>query len=481
MALDVNRHISEDSASLRALIDTIVDGVVIIDYRGLIRVFNPACEKLFGYEAAEVVGQNVSMLMPEPYRSEHDSYLDAYHRTGEKRIIGIGREVVGRRKDGSTFPMELSVGETMLGTGNAYVGIIRDITARREAERCLRDGEARLRAVIDTVIDGVVMIDNRGVIRLFNPASEWIFGYRAREVLGKNVKVLMPEPYQGEHDNYLAHYRATGERRIIGIGREVLGRRKNGDVFPMELSVGETVQSGEQVFVGVVRDISDRKSAEEDLRRARDEALAASKSKSVLLMELNHRVRNNLMLILSVMRLQRRRISDPAAIEAMDNLSRRVESVGAVQNLMFEAEAFGMLDREIIRQIVEAVCGAFAGSPIKVVPEIGQGVALPSRVATPLTMILTELLLNAFKHAFPESHPDPCIEVKLQREDENMLLVVRDNGKGMKPDEQRPGSLGFWLVQLLTEQISGDLRYDIDGGTLVSIRFPAPAEPPDRA
>lgn len=255
-------------AQLRTVIDTAVDGMVIIDATGRIELFNPACERLFGYGAAEVIGQNVKILMPEPYHGEHDGYLANYRRTGEAKIIGIGREVVGRRKDGSTFPMDLSVGETREGANSLFIGIIRDISRRKADEAALQESAAMLRAVVDTAVDGVIVIDETGLIELFNPACERLFGYEAAEVTGHNVKMLMPEPYHDEHDGYLAHYHHTGERRIIGIGRTVVGRRQDGTTFPMDLSVGEARRGTEKLFVGVIRDISDRLTTEEQLRQA---------------------------------------------------------------------------------------------------------------------------------------------------------------------------------------------------------------------
>jgi PAS domain S-box-containing protein len=231
-------------------------------------MFNPACEKLFGYRADEVIGQNVKILMPEPYRSGHDGYLDNYHRTGVAKIIGIGREVVGRRKDGTTFPMDLSVGEAKQEGGSIFVGIIHDLSERKQAEQALRESEARLRAVVETAVDGVILIDARGTVRMFNPACERLFDYRADEVIGQNVKMLMPEPYRTEHDGYLANYQRTGVAKIIGIGREVVGRRKDGTTFPMDLSVGEAKQEGESTFVGVIHDLSERKRTEEQLVQA---------------------------------------------------------------------------------------------------------------------------------------------------------------------------------------------------------------------
>jgi PAS domain S-box-containing protein len=128
---------AQDETRLRAVVDTAVDGVILIDTSGSILLFNPACERLFGYAAAEVMGQNVKILMPAPYRSEHDGYLENYHQTGDRKIIGIGREVVGQRKDGTEFPMDLSVGEAIEGNRKIFVGIIHDLTDRKRTEEQL--------------------------------------------------------------------------------------------------------------------------------------------------------------------------------------------------------------------------------------------------------------------------------------------------------------------------------------------------------
>ena len=149
---------------LRAVVETAVDGVILIDAQGSVLMFNPACEKLFQYSADEVIGQNVKVLMPALYRDAHDGYLGNYHRTGERKIIGIGREVLGRRKDGSTFPMHLSVGETKQDEGSSiFVGIMHDLTERErvEAGRCAK-ARRDLRAVVDTAVDGVILIDAEG-------------------------------------------------------------------------------------------------------------------------------------------------------------------------------------------------------------------------------------------------------------------------------------------------------------------------------
>ena len=130
---------ASESALLRSILETVPDAMIVIDERGTVQFFSSAAERLFGYTADEVSGQNVRMLMPQPYREQHDSYLDRYRRTGERRIIGIGRVVVGRRKDGSTFPMELSVGEANRTGPRLFTGFVRDLTERQQTERRLHE------------------------------------------------------------------------------------------------------------------------------------------------------------------------------------------------------------------------------------------------------------------------------------------------------------------------------------------------------
>jgi PAS domain S-box-containing protein len=238
-----------NDALLQAVVDTAIDGLILIEADGRIALYNAACERLFGYPPEEVIGRNVSMLMPEPDRSAHDGYIARYRSTGEKRIIGIGREVMGRRRDGTVFPFELAVGEYSRDGRRMFVGVIHDLSKYRRSEE-------RFRKVVETAIDGMILIDARGIVKLFNPACEILFGYSPAEVLGRNVSMLMPEPDRSAHDGYLHHHMTTGEKRIIGVGREVMGQRKDGTVFPFELAVGSFEEDGEPMFVGVIHDLT---------------------------------------------------------------------------------------------------------------------------------------------------------------------------------------------------------------------------------
>jgi len=144
-------------------------------------------------------------------------------------------------------------------------------TGEEPTERSLLESEALARAILKTTVDGIITIDKEGCIETFNPAAERIFGYAAAEIIGNNVRVLMPEPYHEEHDGYLQAYHNTGRRRIIGIGREVTGLRKDGSTFPMDLAVSKVDLEGRTVFAGIVRDISERRRLELEVLRIADE------------------------------------------------------------------------------------------------------------------------------------------------------------------------------------------------------------------
>ena len=264
------RRIENQNAYTNALLETTVNPIITINHLGYIQSFNNAASTLFGYKSDEVINKNVKILMPSSVAEKHDDILKSYFQTGEKKVIGQSTEVQGKRKDGTTFPMQLSVGEMEIDEKSMYVGIIMDLTERKQEEGLLIDTLARAAAIIDTVPDGVFTIDEQGIVQSMNPAAEKIFGYFVGEVEGKNINMLMPEPLHSSHDNYLERYVNSNESRTIGITQEVPAKHKSGIVFPIELTVNEFYLSSSRYFTGVVRDITERKAAELELKNHRD-------------------------------------------------------------------------------------------------------------------------------------------------------------------------------------------------------------------
>jgi PAS domain S-box-containing protein len=258
----------ENASRLKAVIDTAIDGIITIDIKGTIETVNPAAAKIFGYTPEEIIGKNINMLMPEPDHSSHDQYLKNYHGTGIAKIIGIGREVKGKKKDGKVFPFLLSISEVLLEDKKIFTGIVHDITELKKAETALKESEHKINSIINTAVDGIITISERGLIEMMNPASLKMFRYEtSEELIGKNISVLMPEPDKSQHDGYMENYHKTGHKKIIGIGREVTGLRKDGTIFPFILSVSEMYIDGKRSYNGFVHDITQQKLAEEQLRR----------------------------------------------------------------------------------------------------------------------------------------------------------------------------------------------------------------------
>ena len=248
--------------------------LLLLDPLGHIVSWNRGAELIYGYQADEIIGHHFSCLYsPEDIAAgKPDRALEAAARVG--RYEDIGERM---RRDGSRFLADVAI--TVIrgpdGSVHGFGKITRDVTKRVAAEELVKVSETRLRSlietVLDTVVDGLITIDRKGTIQSYNKACISLFGYAPDEVLGRNVHILMPEPYHSEHDQYLAAYLQSGVPKIIGIGREVLGRRKDGTTFPMELAVGESAQGGNHAFVGIIRDLTERREADkqrEQLRQA---------------------------------------------------------------------------------------------------------------------------------------------------------------------------------------------------------------------
>ncbi|OYY92272.1 MAG: hypothetical protein B7Y41_16550 [Hydrogenophilales bacterium 28-61-23] len=257
---------------------------------------NPAFERITGYASAEVLGRNCRFL--QGAEQDQAGLVEIRAALAEARD---GRALLRNyRKDGSPFWNELIVTPVHDGGGKLthFIGISQDVSQRLEMETALKTSEARLRSVLESVVDGIVVIDERGIVESFNPAAESIFGYTFEEVHGRNVSLLMPEPYASAHDGYLHNYLETGRERIIGIGREVTGRRKDGSTFPMDLAVNAMRAGEKRCFTGIVRDITERKRLDWEMIRALEAALSASRAKSEFLSSMSHELRTPMNAIL---------------------------------------------------------------------------------------------------------------------------------------------------------------------------------------
>ena len=466
----------------RSIILSAVDAIVLIDSQGRIEAFNPAAERLFGYGEAEVVGKNVSMLMPQPYRGEHDEYLARYLATGDKKIIGVGREVTGQRRDGTTFPLHLSVGEAEVAGERKFTGVIHDLTARVNLEDRLRASEARWRSILESAVDAIIVIDARGCIEWFNPAAERMFGYAEAEMIGKNVNILMPSPYHEEHDGYMARYLTTGEKKIIGIGRQVTGLRRDGTTFPLRLSVGEMHVNGERKFTGILADLSARVRMEEQLREQTSLARLGEMAAVIA-----HEVKNPLAGIRGAIQVIGGRLpKESKDATVVKEIVSRIDTLNElIKDLLLFARPPHPRPLPVdLARLVRTTADLLAGDPAL------KGVAIQIDGDAPPAMADAELLKIVFQNLLVNSAQAMQgrgeIRVTLEPRDGMCRVMVRDAGPGIAADvreriftpffttKARGTGLGLVTARRIVEAHAGRIAIDsaIGGGTTVTIELP---------
>ena len=323
MTADANTQLHEAlaqarsyQARLESILDNIVDGLVTIDEQGSVQSFNKACEKMFGYTAAEVIGRNVNMLMPAPYAENHDQYLRNYRDTGRAQIIGIGREVEARRKDGSVFPIDLSVAEVRFGPQRIFSGIIRDISERKEAEKHM----GLLAAIVQSSEDAIISKTLDGIITSWNAGAEKLFGYAGEEVVGKHISVIIPADRIPEEAQIIARLRAGKSIDHFDTVR----RRKDGRDVQISLTVSPIFDAAGTIIGAskMARDLTERKQQDEQLRQTQKMEAVGQLTSGVA-----HDFNNLLTVVLGNTRLIRKRMKAEGPSPLARDIAERIDDI----------------------------------------------------------------------------------------------------------------------------------------------------------
>lgn len=349
------------------------------------------------------------------------------------------------------------------GVANLLAGAVQ----HNRANRALRDRQARMAAVIDTALEGIITIDERGIIESVNPAACSLFGYEPAEVVGKNVKMLMPEPYHGEHDTYMMNYLRTGKARIIGIGREVYGLRKNGTVFPLHLGVSEFRVGGKRMFTGQVRDITDRRRLEREILEigAQEQMRIGQDLHDGLCQELT-----GISFALEVLgkKLASRDAPETGSIRRVSELVD--QSITHARSL-----AHGLQPVALDATGLETALQELAVKTEKLFHVsclfVSEGIVLvhDNVVATHAYRIAQEAIGNAIKHGKAKT-----IVLDLSVRSESLAMTITDDGIGLGNAEGDGKGIGMQTMAYRARVVGGTLtvRPRDQGGTVVSCNIP---------
>ncbi len=257
----VRMALRESEAKFRSVMESAIDAIISGDAEGNIRSWNSAATALFGFTEAEVIGQPIEVIIPDRFRKSHQEGIRRVSSGGPSHVIGKTVELAATRKDGTEFPVELSLATWFLDDKRYYTGIIRDISERKQAEQ-------KFRSVTESAIDAIISADHVGEIVSWNKAATNILGYTEEEAVGQRLELIIPERYHEAHRNGMARVTKTGEGLVIGTTVELAARTKSGEEVPIELSLSTWTVRDERYFTGIIRDIGERKRAEEALRQS---------------------------------------------------------------------------------------------------------------------------------------------------------------------------------------------------------------------
>ncbi|HEY5797835.1 MAG TPA: PAS domain S-box protein [Bosea sp. (in: a-proteobacteria)] len=471
--------------------------IIVHGFDGVITRWTSGCEDLYGWTRAEALGRVAHELLdtvfPEPLA---DIVVDL-------RRQGIWKgELTHRHKDGHPIfvASRWVVAQSEAGSGFAIVETNIDVSDLRATQAHLVAREAHLRSILDTVPEAMVVIDDAGSITSFSAAAERLFGYGSGEVLGRNVRILMPQPDRGAHDGYISRYLTTGERRIIGYGRVVTGQKKDGSLFPMELAIGEARAEGSRIFTGFIRDLTSRHRIEEELRQAHKMEAVGQLTGGIA-----HDFNNLLTVISGNLEMIERRLTDPklqallseaqGAADDGAKLTGQLLAFGRRQPLNPKLADIGQLVSRFSDLLRRALGEAIelrtivSGSPGSALVDATQlqnallNLALNARDAMPrggrLTVEISPAKLDAdYASMYPEV-----------RTGNYVLIAVTDTGEGMS-DEVRQRAfepffttkgvgagtgLGLSMVYGFTKQSGGHVQLYSEVGQGTSVRLFLPA------
>jgi len=455
----MERKLEESEKNYRGLVDNSMVAIYKTNMKGSILYANEAMAEIFGFESVEEF-KTKKVLQFYKNLENRKTFIKKLIKNGKFRNL----EVDMITNTGKTITLLLNAHLE----NNIISGMMMDITSRKKSEKKLEKSVLRFRALAENAVDGIITTDVHDKILYFNNSLLEMFGYSQDELRHSQFKILMPRRYRENFMKGLRKFRSNGEHKLTEKTIETVGLRKNGTEFPLEMSLTKWEIDHNIYFTSIIRDITERKKHEKYLK----ESLA---EKTVLLREIHHRVKNNMQIISSLLSLQEQYVADDeVAVDVLKESQNRVKSMAIVHEKLYQSKDLTHIKfYDYIQRLVLDLFSSYGINKDQIKPVINvEDLMLNIDTSVPFGLIISELISNSLKYAFPERRKGE-LKVSLKKLDDTYELIISDDGIGFPEDLDytKTDSLGLRLVNILVGQIDGTISMNTNHETEFKIIF----------